>query len=115
LALASGPTLLLVEFIRPGIEIDKDHLDRINYYIISIRNSLDKETGGTIKNLENAYLIADSEKDNELIHIRIKQLEDDGILVMTWNTLIEEALKQWEDYLDLLKLRNPDDKRLQSL
>lgn len=115
LALASGSTLLLVEFIRPGIEIDKDHLERINYYVMAIKTSLDKETGGTLKHLENAYLVADSKKESELIHARIKQLENEGILVMTWNTLIEEALRQWGDYLDLLKLRNPDDKRIQSL
>lgn len=115
LALAAGSTLLLVEFIRPGLEIDKDHLDRINYYVMDIRSSLDKETGGTIKHLENAYLIADSKKDIELIHKRIKQLEGEGILVMTWNTLIEEALKQWEYYLDLLKQRNPGDRRIQDL
>lgn len=115
LALASGSNLLLVEFIRPGLEIDKDHLDRINYYVLEIRNCLAKETGNTIKRLETAYLIADSKKDSELIHDRIKQLEDHGILIMTWNTLIEEALKQWRDYLDLLKQRNPQDKRIQEL
>ncbi len=115
LALSAGSTLLLVEFIRPGLEIDKDHLDRINYYVMDIRSSLDKETSGTIKYLENAYLIADSKKDSELIHKRIKQLEGEGILVMTWNTLIEEALRQWKDYLGLLKQRHPDDKRIQDL
>ncbi len=115
LALTAGSSLLLVEFIRPKLEIDLDHLDRINHYVMSIRNSLDKETGGDIKYLENAYLIADSKKDSTLIHGRIKQLEDEGILVMTWNTLIEEALKQWGDHLELLKQRNPDDKRMQTL
>jgi hypothetical protein len=115
LALTAGSSLLLVEFIRPKLEIDLDHLDRINHYVMSIRNSLDKETGGGIKCLENAYLIADSKKDSELIHGRIKQLEDEGILVMTWNTLIEEALKQWGDHLELLKQRNPNDKRIQTL
>ena len=115
LALTAGSSLLLVEFMRPKLEIDLDHLDRINHYVISMRKSLDKETGSSIKYLGNAYLIADSKKDSELIHERIKQLEDDGILVMTWNTLIEEALKQWGDYLELLKQRNPDDKRMQTL
>ena len=115
LALSAGSNLLLIEFMRPGLEIDTDHLDRINYYVMDVRNCLDKETGGTIKYLEKAYLIADSKKDNELIHKRIKQLKEDGILVMTWSTLIEEALKQWRDYLDLLKQRNPEDKRIQEL
>lgn len=115
LSLSAGSNLLLVEFMRPGLEINTDHLDRINYYVMEVRSCLAKETGGTIKYLEKAYLIADNKKDNELIHERIKQLEEKGILVMTWNTLIEEALKQWYDYLDLLKERNPDDKRIQTL
>ncbi|MGO9613055.1 MAG: ATP-binding protein [Dissulfurispiraceae bacterium] len=115
LTLSAGSSLLLVEFMRPGLELDTEHLDRINYYVIDIRSSLDKQTAGTIRNLENAYLIADSKKDSDLIHKRIKQLEDEGILVMTWDALIEEAIKQWKDYLDLLKLRNPDDKRIRDL
>ena len=115
LTLASGSSLLLVEFIRPGLEIDLDHLDRINYYVLDIRSALSKETGNVIRSLETAYIIADSKKDIELVHQRIAQLEDHNIYVMTWGTLIEQALKQWADYLDLLKQRNPSDKRIQDL
>jgi hypothetical protein len=115
LALSAGSSLLLVEFIRPGLEIDLDHLDRINYYVMDIRSNLSKETANPIKSLETAYVIADTKKDIELVHKRILQLEEEGIFVMTWNTLIEQALKQWKDYLDLLKQRNPNDKRLQGL
>ena len=115
LALSSGSSLLLIEFIRPGVEIDLDHLDRINVYVLEIRNSLTKETGKVIKKLENAYLIADTKKDSELISSRIAQLEKDGIFILTWNSLIEEALKQWGDFLVILKERNPNDKRIQVL
>lgn len=115
LVLSAGKSLLLVEFIRPTLEIDLDHLDRINHYVLEIRNSIEKETGNPLRKLENAYLIGDSKKDSELISKRIKQLEEEGILVMTWNTLIEQAIKQWKEYLDLLKQRNPKDKRIQEL
>ena len=115
LALSSGSSLLLIEFMRPGLEIDRDHLDRINYYVIDIRNSLKRETANTINRLEKAFVIADNRKDSELISTRIAQLEKDNILIMTWDGLIRQALKQWEDHLELLKQRFPDDLRIQKL
>lgn len=115
LALSAGNQLLLVEFMRPGIEIDLAHLDRANYYVLDIRNRLAKETGNPISKLETAYIIADTKKDLELVHSRIDQLAEENILVMTWDTLIEQALKQWKEHLALLKARNPTDKRIQDL
>ncbi len=115
LALSSGSSLLLIEFMRPGLEIDRDHLDRINYYVIDIRNSLKRETANSINRLEKAFVIADNKKDSESISTRIAQLAKDNILIMTWDGLIRQALKQWEDHLDLLKQRFPDDPRIQGL
>ncbi|MEX0813126.1 MAG: ATP-binding protein [Chitinophagales bacterium] len=115
LALSSGSNLLLVEFMRPGLELDRSHLDRINWYVGDIRNSLERETGNPINTLETAYVIADNKKDTESISRRVTQLKEDGIFVMTWRTLIEQAIKQWEDHLELLKDRFPDDKRIQEL
>jgi hypothetical protein len=115
LALSSGTSLLIVEFIKPGLDIDNDHITRISDYVLEIRLNLEKETGKTIKRLDNAYLIADGKKDSAFINKKIKKLEEDGIFVLTWDSLIEEALKQWKDFLDLLKQRNPNDKRIQAL
>jgi hypothetical protein len=115
LALASGSTLLLVEFMRPGLELDRSHLDRINWYVGDIRNAIERETANPINVLETAYVIADNRKDSESISRRISELRSNGILIMTWQTLIEQAIKQWEDHLDLLKERFPDDKRIQEL
>lgn len=115
LVLSAGNQLLFVEFMRPGLEIDIDHLTRINLYVTDIRNRLSKETGKDTKNLDTSYVIADSNKDTELVHSIIDQLAEQGILFMTWNTIIEQALKQWLDHLALLKARNPTDKRIQDL
>lgn len=115
LALSSGSNLLLIEFMRPGINIDRDHLDRINYYVIDIRNGLEQETGNILRTVESAYVVADNYRDYNSIAERIAQLERDNIFILTWNTLIEQALKQWIEYFELLKNRNPEDKRIQSL
>lgn len=115
LTLASGSSLLLVEFMRPGLEIDKDHLDRINWYVTSIREALKSETGIRIKKLDRAYVIADKKKADSVITARIGKLEDDDILILTWQSLIEKALEQWIDYLEMLKERYPDERRIQDL
>ena len=114
LTLSSGSDLLLIEFMRPGLKIDRDHLDRINWYVMDIRKELDIETATPIKTLGKAYIIADDAYDSS-ISDRIKQLEEYNILVLTWKSLIEQAIKQWQDHLDLLKQRFPDDSRIQTL
>lgn len=115
LALASGSNLLLVEFIRPGLPLDEDHLDRINYYVIELTERMPKETGRAILKLESAYVVSDVKKESTIMKKRIEQLEKDNIFVMTWEGLIQQALKQWDEYLKLLKERHPNDKRIQDL
>lgn len=115
LALASGENLLLLEFMRPGLPLDSDHLDRINYYVLGVKRGLAKETGNQIRKLEAAYVVADDERRSDDFLDRIQQLKDDNIYVLKWETLIDQAIKQWEDHLELIKQRNPDDKRIQSL
>lgn len=115
MVLSAGTQLMLAEFMRPGIQIDLDHIQRINAYVTDIRNRLRRETGNPIRSLDTAYLIADTKKNDELIATLSGELAEKGILVMTWDTLIEEALKQWREHLELLKQRNPEDKRIQGL
>ncbi len=116
LALSSCNELLLLEFMRPGLQIDRDHIDRLQWYVSSIRKHLLTLTGATIKNLKTSYIIADKIKDDELISERINFLADnENIFFLSWDMLIEEALKQWQEFLSILKQRNPEDKRIQEL
>jgi len=115
LALSAGTSLLIAEFMRPDVELDLDHLDRINYYVLDIRNALKAETAGRFHNIEKAYVIADRCKDGALVTERVMQLQKEGILVMTWSTLIEQAIEQWDEYLKVLKDRYPDDPRIKDL
>lgn len=115
LALSSGDNLLLLEFMRPGLPLDSDHLDRINYYVLGVKRGLAKETGNQIRRLEAAYVVADDERRSDDFLDRIQQLADSNIYILKWETLIEQAIKQWEDHLELIKQRNPNDKRIQSL
>lgn len=115
LTLSSGSDLLLLEFMKPGKKIDEDHIDRIQWYVRDIRNGIKNETGSHIKRLSSAYIIADSKENNQSINTAIAELSEKGIYVMTWDTLIEQAIYQWKDHLDLLKERFPDETRIQDL
>ncbi len=115
LALSSGSTMLLLEFMRPGLTLNIDHLDRINHYVMEIRDRLKAETGHHIDKLETAYVIADNRSSSTLVNNRVQELSEKGILVMSWDTLIEQAISQWEEHLDILKSRFPGDDRIQQL
>lgn len=115
LALSSGADLLIVEFMRPGLRVDRDHLERLYYYVKSIRRHLKGETGLVFKHADAAYLIADTINETDDIRERITDLLNDKIFVLSWNGLIEKSLKQWREHLSLLKSRFPNDKRIQAL
>ncbi len=115
LALAAGEQLLLLEFMRPGLEIDHDHIDRIDTYVTELRIRLRKQTGSTIKRLDYAYIVADSNKDSELVSEKIREKAEKGIFFLTWEGLIQESIKQWKDYLEMLKARYPSEPRIQNL
>lgn len=115
LMLSSGETLLLVEFMRPGLKLDRDHLVRCEDYVVEIREALKRETGNQLKKLPHAYVIADDKENSTTITKRIEKLGNDNIHILTWNTLVEEALHQYHEHLDIIKERNPNDQRIQDL
>lgn len=115
LALCAGSNLLIIEFMRPGLTLDRDHLDRIAWYFTDIKNALESETGNPINTVEKAYVIADNVAVNPSIRSRVDRFVSENILVMTWKTLINQAIAQWEEHLQLLKERYPDDLRIQNL
>ncbi|MDR1903936.1 MAG: ATP-binding protein [Treponema sp.] len=116
LALSAGPDLLLLEFMRPGLEIDQDHLNRIEYYVDGVRQGIEQSTGKTIRSLTCAYIIADKCKKNSTVNRKISRMvKEYSIYVLSWNDLIAEAIKQWEEQLDILKQNNRADPRIQAL
>lgn len=115
LALRAGDDLLLLEFMRPGLELDRSHLDRINWYVTDVRNGIQSITGGIVKRLTSAYVIADKRKTQSDIDTRIAQLHGSGIEIMTWDSLISSALENWKETLAILRQHHPKDERIQQL
>jgi hypothetical protein len=115
LMLSSNDDLLLIEFMRPGLKVDRNHLDRLDNYFSDIRVGVETITGLQIKKLSTAYIIADDCDDDKYITNKIQKLKRDNILFLTWDTLISNAISQWEDQLEILKQNNRADPRIQAL
>ncbi|PQZ10933.1 hypothetical protein C5960_00660 [Cronobacter sakazakii] len=115
LVLASGEHLLILEFMRPGLTIDLDHLVRFETYVDTFRGHLESSTGSRF-NTATGYLVADKiARKNPAFLKKVRKLKDDGLETLTWGDLLSEAKRQWQEFLDHLVERSPDDKRIHAL
>ena len=113
LVLSSGESLLVLEFMKPGLTLDFDHLQRCERYVINIREHIKRKTASPHKYV-TGYIVADNlDKDQEMTP-KIGSLEKDGIIVNDWQGLFSEAESQWGEYLEILSKRG-DDSRLARL
>ena len=114
LALSSGGHLLVIEFMRPGLRVDWDHISRFERYVITVRSGIKGNTGSPFR-IVSGVLIADSLARSADVLEKIQYLEQQDMLAMDWDTLFGRALSQWKEFLTILASRAPEDQRLQSL
>ncbi|MGA2915454.1 MAG: ATP-binding protein [Sedimentisphaerales bacterium] len=114
LALSSGNQLLILEFMRPGLPIDFDHLSRFEQYVYQIRDKIRASTV-TQFNYIIGYIVADSLSKKTGLASKIKDIKSNGMYALDWDTLLQRAIKQYDNYLKILASRNPEDTRLKAL
>jgi len=114
LALASGNHLLVLEFMKPGQPLDFDHLNRFDMYIWQIREKIETNTASAFTNV-TGYLIADSLDQKTGLRRKVQEMEKSDMFAADWDTLLGLAEAAYREYLDILKLRAPEDRRLQAL
>jgi len=114
LALRSGDQLLVLEFMRPNLTVDDDHLNRIENYIASIREQIKQQTALEI-NTVTGYMVADKLGSSNIIRQKIQYRKEQGIYAMSWDTLLEQAKSDYQEYISILVSRSPDDPRVASL
>lgn len=113
LVLSSGDSLLILEFMMPGLTIDHDHISRFQFYVTAIEQRLEAQTGGQFRRIEGGYLIADRIDKSPTVISYLKKLEADGLRAMDWETLLQSAEAQWAEFIQILARRAPEDERLQ--
>jgi hypothetical protein len=114
LALKSGDQLLVVEFMRPGLTLDFDHVSRCERYILKIRSATEAATALGIKSVVG-LLVADNLDKNGDMAQKITLLKDADILVHSWDTMLGSAAQEWSELIGILASRSPEDARLQEL
>lgn len=115
LTLTSGSQLLVLELMRPGLNLDWDHINRFERYIIMIQKNIEANTGSTLKPPVYGYLIADGIDNKSDVMEKIEKLSLDNKWVKDWDTLFREAKASWTDYLNILVSRGDKDDRLAAL
>lgn len=114
LVLSSGDQLLIAEFMRPGLTVDRDHLNRYQYYIDVIRSRIKANTELPFRAV-TGLLVADRLSKAVGIQDLLQRLARDDMKAIEWHGLLQRAEAQWQDFLHLLVERAPDDERLENL
>jgi hypothetical protein len=114
LVLSSGEHLLVLEFMRPGLKINWDHLSRFEKYALTLRTNIDANTAGRFKYV-TGYIVADKLGQDAVTLKKIESLGRENMHALDWNTLFENAIVEWRELMDILVSRAPQDERLKSL
>lgn len=115
LVLGSGQQLLLLEFMRPGLKVDINHINRYELYVREVQSAIDQSTALNFK-IVTGYLVADNvDKAGGAVKSKLKSLATEEMYVMTWLDLLAVAKSQWKEFLDHIVQRAPDDNRLVSV
>jgi hypothetical protein len=109
LALGSNETLLIVEFMRPGITLDVDHIQRFRHYIAEIKPIVRANTVLGFSRVIG-YIIADNTNRRAAIAEMISEMRDNEQYVMTWKTMLDIAEAEWQEQLDILGQRSGDER-----
>lgn len=113
LLLSSNNELILIEFMRPGLTIDNDHINRATAYVDALKYHISAQTAKNWE-LKESYIIAEVSND---FHTResLKRCVTSKIYFKDWETLLADAKKQFKDFINVIKSRTPLDDRIQSL
>lgn len=114
LVLASGDQLLVLEFMRPGVTADWDHVYRFERYVLALRDTVLARRGSEFRDV-TGLMVADKLERPAGFPEKLKSLRSQGMDATDWPGLLHRAKSQWQDYFDILFDRAPEDERMQSL
>jgi len=114
LALKSGDRLFVIEFMKPGLTLDRDHIHRCQDYIASINGKVLPQTLLGFREVIG-LIVADRIEKGSTVRTLVDYLKKIGITACDWNTLLDKSKARWNEFLEIIKSRAPEDQRLQSI
>jgi hypothetical protein len=112
--LSNRETLLVIEFMRPRVKIDWDHVNRYERYILEIQGMIRVNSGLGLRRV-SGLLVADDLTRSASMAEKLEDLGRRDMLALDWHSLLAKAKDRWKDFLDVLVDRAPEDKRLSEL
>jgi hypothetical protein len=114
LLLAHSDHLVLMEFMRPGVRIDRDHINRFEQYVDELRARILASSGGTFHRI-TGVIVADKLEKSPGIQKALERLRADGMYATEWQLLLADAEREYQDYFQIMVDRTPDDPRVRNL
>lgn len=114
LVLSSGAQLVVLEFMRPGLTVDRNHIDRFQRYVDILRARVGANSDLGFRDI-TGLLVADKLHRNPEDQKAIDRMAADGMYCSEWDVLLDKAEAQWKDFLFALAARAPDDDRVRAL
>jgi hypothetical protein len=114
LLLANGDHLVLLEFMRPGVTLDRDHLERFVQYVDEVRARISANTGGQFRRV-TGRLIADNLTKSAGNMEFVRRNERDDMYALEWEMLLAQAERQFNEYFEIMAERAPNDDRVRDL
>ena len=112
LTMASGSHLLVLEFVRPGLTVDWDHLSRFELYVRSIRSRTKSTTGARFRDV-TGYIVADHLDRKPEFTDKIQAMAREEMYALDWHALLDKAEVGWRDFLKILEGRGGGDFRME--
>src|SRR5262249_37568789 len=110
----SGSQLLILEFMRPGLTVDRIHIDRFQRYADILRARVAANASLGIRNI-TGLLVADKLHRRPEDQIGLDRRAADGMHCEEWRALLDKAEAHGKDFLFVLAQRAPDDDRIKAL
>ena len=114
LLLSNGEHLLVLEFMRPGLALDEDHLSRCGIYVSHIRAAVKGLTAMPFTSV-SGLIVADRIVSKPHMGEIAEMYARSDIRLIDWRGMIRNARARHEEFLRILGSRAPDDERLQSV
>lgn len=114
LLLSNGEHLLVLEFMRPGLALDEDHLSRCGNYVSRIRTAVKGLTATPFTSV-SGLIVADKIVSKPHMADIVEMYAKADIRLIDWQGMIRSARARHEEFLRILGSRAPGDERLQGV
>lgn len=109
--------LVILEFMKPGEKLDLDHISRTEFYMNIVEEYCNKTNSSDFRqySLKAAYIIADGLASTIARMANKKAENKPPLYILDWATLLNNSLRNFEEYLDLIIDQAPDDFRIRTM